>query len=121
MEPYTVVLNDTMTVSSGNQSLYIEALWQTPAAGPLWSVSFTNSTNFDFTTYYNNGTIIDSGQNLPCNYGIVQVVVTSTQITFIGTSSTASNVVFENLIQLVSLNNGGNFNSGELDITITTN
>lgn len=117
---YTAVLNDTMTVSSGNQMLDVEALWQTPAPAPVWTVTFVNSTSFDFWTYYTNGTVIDSGYNLPCNNGIVHVVVTATQITFTGTSSTVSNVPFQNLIQMVSLNGDGTFNGGTLVITLTT-
>ena len=122
--PYTVVLNDTMTVSSGNQLLEIDGV---PSGGqgvegtwaPMWIVHFVNNTTFDFFIYATNGSMVNSGYNLPCS-GIVQVVVTATQITVIGTSPVTSNIPFENLVQIVTVNDGGNFNGGHLDITLTS-
>jgi hypothetical protein len=46
----------------------------------------------------------------------VQVVVTNTAITFIGTSSATSNVPFTNLGQIATSNGDGDFNGGELKI-----
>ena len=117
--PYTMVLNDDMTVSSGNQSLEIDGDGQVPAPSPIWTINFTSSTSFSFSTYNTDGSVKDSDYNLPCN-GTVQVVATSTQITFIGTSSTPSNVAFEGLVQIATFNFSANLNGGELDMTITT-
>ena len=122
--PYTVVLNDTMTVSSGNQLLEIDGV---PSGGqgvegtwaPLWIVHFVNSTTFDFFIYAANGSMVNSGYNLPCG-GNVQVVVTATQITVKGTSPVTSNIPFENLVQIVTVNDGGNFNGGHLDMILTS-
>jgi hypothetical protein len=119
--PYTVVLNDTMTVSSGNQLLEIDGEWNLSATTPMWTVVFLNNTSFNFFVYGTNGNIINSGYYLPCNNGIVTITVTSTQITFTGTTpNPTSNVTFENLVQIASLNDGGNFTGGELDMTLTT-
>jgi len=118
--PYTVVLNDTMAVSSGNQLLEIDGEWNLSAATPMWTVVFLNSTSFNFFVYGTDGSMVNSGYYLPCSNGIVTVTVTLTQITFTGTTSTPSNVPFENLLQIASLNDGGNFIGGELDMTVTT-
>ncbi len=123
--PYTVTLNDTMTVSDGNQLLEIDGV---PVGGqgveggwaPMWTVYFVNDTTFDFFVYDSNGNMINSGYNLPCSSGFVQVDMTSTQITFTGTYSTTSNITFENLVQIVTVNEGGNFESGQLDMTLTS-
>jgi len=117
--PYTVVLNDTMVGSSGSQ-LEIDGNWNLSAPTPMWTVLFLNSTDFNFFVYDPNGTIVGAGYSLPCVNGGVQVVVTQTQITFTGTTPTTENVTFENLLQIVSFANNGNFTSGKLDITITT-
>jgi hypothetical protein len=120
--PYTVRLNDTMTVSSGNQFLEIDGV---PVGGqgveggwaPMWTVYFVNNTSFDFFIHDANGSMVNSGYDLPCS-GIVQVVVTTTQITFIGISPVTSNIPFKNLVQIVTVNEGGNFNNGQLGITL---
>jgi hypothetical protein len=122
--PYTVVLNDTMTVSSGNQFLEIDGV---PSGGqgveggwaPMWTVYFVDNTRFDFFIRATNGSMLNSGYDLPCN-GIVQVVATTTQITFIGISPVTSNVSFESLVQIVTVNEGGHFNDGQLDMTLTS-
>ena len=121
---YTIVLNDTMTVSSGNQLLEIDGV---PSGGqgaegtwaPRWVVYFVNNTAFDFFIYATNRSMINSGYSLRCS-GIVQVVVTSTQITVTGTSSVTSNIPFENLVQIVTVNDGGNFNGGRLGMALTS-
>jgi hypothetical protein len=121
--PYTVVLNDTMTASSGNQFLEVDGV---PEGGqgvegawaPMWTVYFVNNTTFDWFIHAPNGSMVSSGSYLPYS-GTVQVVATSTQITFSGISSGKSNMPFENLVQIVTANEGGNFNGGQLDIALT--
>jgi hypothetical protein len=120
--PYTVVLNDTMVSSSGSQ-LEIDGNWNLSSTVPMWSVVFLSNTSFNFFVYYANGSTADEGFSLPCINGGVQVVVTSTQITFTGTTLTNENLTPENpenLLQIASFANGGNFTSGKLDITLTT-
>jgi hypothetical protein len=127
--PYTVVLNDTLTVSSGTQALDVNGYPNTSAFAsgipPVWTVVFVSNifasnTTFNFFVYDTNGSIVNAGYSLPCNSGTVQVVMTATQITFIGTSPVTSNLPFENLGQIATLNDGGDFNGGQLDITLTS-
>jgi hypothetical protein len=86
----------------------------------MWTVVFLNSTSFNFFVYNTDGTLAGSGYSLPCINGGVQVVVTQNQITFTGTSSTPETVSFENLLQIATFANSGDFTSGELEITLTT-
>jgi hypothetical protein len=124
MDPYTVLLNDTMTVSSGTQQLEIDGEWNTSSTTPMWTVFFLDDSTFNVFTYDTNGTNIDSYYGLPCASGIVQITVTSDQITFTGaTTQTVSTVTFQNLVQIATYNEGGassNFTGGELDMTLTT-
>ena len=114
--PYTVVLDDSMTVSSGSQWLSIQANNSTQTQNRVvWQIYFINNSNFQYTTFNSDGSTLDRGQ-MGCNDGVVQVVVTNTAITFIGTSSATSNVPFTNLGQIVTSNGDGNFNGGELKI-----
>jgi hypothetical protein len=109
-----------MTVSSGNQLLEIDGEWNLSATTPMWTVMFWNNASFNFFVYDTNGSVVSSGYNLSCNNGIVTVTVTPTQITFTGTSSNpASNMTPENLVQIATLNDGGDFTGGELDMTLT--
>jgi hypothetical protein len=113
--PYTIILSDSMTVSSGSQYLDIHGVNSSsdPAEG-IWEVEFVDNANFHYRTFI-SGVTHDSG-NLECANGIVQVVVTNTAITFIGTSSATSNVPFTNLGQIATSNGDGDFNGGELKI-----
>jgi hypothetical protein len=109
-----------MTVSNGNQLLEIDGVGNLTSSTPTWSVVFLDNATFNFFTYDTNGNIVDSGYSLSCDNGFVQVTVTSTQITFTGTVPTVSNVPFETLLQIATLNDGGSFNGGELDMTLST-
>jgi len=113
-DSYTVTLNDSMTVSSGDQYLLVSG--ENSIEG-VWTVQFINSTYFQYGSLV-AGSTHDTGY-LTCANGIVQVVVTSTSITFVGTSSFTSNQAFENIGQMITRNMDGSFNSGELDITVT--
>jgi hypothetical protein len=116
--PYTVVLDDSMTVSSGSQWLSVQANNSTQAQnGAVWQIYFMNSSSFQYTTFSSNGSTLDRGQ-LGCTDGVVQVVVTNTTITFIGTTSATSNVPFTNLGQIATSNGDGDFNGGELKINV---
>jgi len=114
---YQITLNDTMTVSRGNQYLEIDARNSTSNGAYIWAVWFKNATYFTYTTYvpgqYSNPQ--DFG-GLNCNKGIATITVTNTSITFTGTSSFTSHVRFQNLAQIQTSNGDGNFNGGELSI-----
>jgi len=114
-DPYTVTLNDSMTVSGGEQYLGINGFG---SSGLLWYVVFVNSTYLQYGTFV-NGATVDSGY-LNCTNGIAQVVVDNATITFTGSSSYVSNVSFQSLDQIQTINGDGSFNSGELDISIST-
>jgi hypothetical protein len=114
--PYTVKLNDSMTVSSGNQYLMITGL--SSSIMNVWAVLYQNSTYFQYVTWNASGNQVDSGW-LNCNNGIVQVVVTTTTITFTGTASFTSNIPFQNLGEVWTANSDGAFNGGELYMTLT--
>lgn len=116
-DPYTVILNDSMTVSAGSQ--YLDVISYNSSSGSaegIWQVEFINSTYFYYCTFI-SGVTHDEG-HLGCDNGIVQVIVTNTSITFVGTSSFTSNQTFENLGQIAVLNDDGNFNGGELNIDV---
>ncbi len=112
--PYTVTLNDSMTVSGGEQYLGINGFGSN---GLVWFVVFVNSTYLEYGTFV-NGTTVNSG-NLNCTSGIAQVVVDNATITFIGSSTFISNISFQNLEQIQTMNGDGSFNGGELDISIS--
>jgi hypothetical protein len=101
-DTYTVTLNDSMTVLSGNQVLDIHGFNNSAGTwGATWEVVFLNSSYVYYCTFI-SGNALDWG-NLGCLNGIVQVVVTNTSITFVGTSSFTSNLTF----------------GGELDMMLT--
>jgi hypothetical protein len=114
---YQITLNDTMTVSSGNQYLEIDARNSTSDGAYIWAIWFRNATYFTYTTYipgqYSNPE--DFG-GLNCNKGVAIITVTNTSITFTGASSFTSHVPFQNLAQIQTSNGDGNFNGGELSI-----
>jgi hypothetical protein len=116
---YQVTLNNTMTVSSGNQYLEIDARNSTDNRAYIWAVWFKNATYFTYTTYipgqFSNPQ--DLG-GLNCNNGIVTITVTHTSVTFTGSSSFISYVSFRNLAQIETQNGDGNFNGGELSIEL---
>jgi hypothetical protein len=114
--PYSVILNDSMTVSSGDQDLQVVGL--SSNITNIWEVFYVNGTCFQYVTWDAQGNQMDSGW-LNCSKGLVQVVVTATTITFTGTASFTSNIPFVNLGEVWTANSGGNFNSGELDMTLT--
>jgi hypothetical protein len=114
--PYTIVLNDSMTVSSGDQ--YLQVVGLSSSISNTWAVLYQNSTYFQYVTWDDQGNQIDSSW-LNCNNGIVQVDVTTTTITFTGASSFTSNVPFVSLGQIWTANADGDFNGGELDMTLT--
>ena len=117
IQPYTVTLNDSMTVSSGAQWLLISAYNSSGLPmGQIWYAEFANNTQFYYATFVNNNRQ-DVG-SLNCNNGIVTVVVTGTSITFTGTSSFTSHVPFSNLDHITTGNDDGNFNSGELNLDL---
>ena len=112
-QPYTVLLNDSMTVSNGDQWLTITAYSSNVT---IWSVQFVNST---YVRYSNSN---DYGF-LHCNDGIVYVTANDTAITYTGTTSYTSSpagVNFPSLAQIQSENGDGSFNSGHLVITLTS-
>jgi hypothetical protein len=115
-KPYTVKLNDSMTVSSPNQYLMVTGL--SSSITNVWTVLYKNSTDFQFISWDVNGNEVDSGW-LSCNNGLVQLIVTNTTITFSGTTSFTSNIPFTNLDEIWTANSDGAFNSGELHITLT--
>lgn len=117
-QPYTVLLNDSMTVTSGNQFLGITAK-NSQNAYPIWYISYYNATYFLFDVWYNASYFY---QNFTyCNNGIVSVVAHGTSIAFIGTSQTVvSGLSFTQLNQIVTTNDDGSFNGGKVDYTITT-
>jgi hypothetical protein len=116
-KPYTVILNDSMTASSGNQYLMITGL--SISRMNVWTVLYQNSTYFQYVTWDVNGNEVDSGW-LNCNNGLAQVVVTTTTITFTGASSFTSNIPFQNLGEVWTANSDGAFNGGELYMTLNT-
>jgi len=111
--PYTVSLNDSMTVSSGEQYLGVNGFGSN---GLTWFVVFINSTYLYYETVV-NGSAVDSGY-LNCVNGIAQVTVDAQTISFIGSTTFTSNVDFQSLNQIQTLNGDGSFNGGELDITV---
>jgi hypothetical protein len=115
-QPYTVLLNDSMTVSSGDQWLTITAR-STGNSAFIWSVIFMNQTYFHYSSVFlvAGGYQYDSGY-LSCNDGIVYVVVNNTAINYTGTTSHLSNVTFTGVAQIQTENGDGNFNGGELNI-----
>lgn len=115
-KPYTVILNDSMTVSNPNQYLMITGL--SSSITNVWTVLYKNSTYFQYTSWDVNGNQVDSGW-LKCNNGLIQVVVTATTITFTGTTSFTSNIPFQNLGEIWTANADGVFNGGELYVKLT--
>jgi hypothetical protein len=117
MNPYTVILNDSMTVSSGDQYLQVWAQNSTDLNTQwyIWEVVFMNSTYFQYKIDNLGGAHYMQGY-LYCNSGIVQVVSTQTTLTITGTSLVTTNMAFQNLEQIQTSNGDGNFNSGELRI-----
>jgi hypothetical protein len=115
-QPYVVLLNDSMTVSSSGQWLQVTGLSSNITG--VWCVLYQNSTYFQYTTWNASGNQVDSGW-LNCNNGIAQVVVTATTITFTGTTSFTSNIPFKNLGKVWTANCDGAFNGGELHIKLT--
>jgi len=77
---------------------------------------FQNSSYIYYCTIV-SGNAQDWGY-LPCANGTVQVVVTNTSITFIGTSSFTSNISFQSLAQIDTTNADGDFTGGEFDMTL---
>jgi hypothetical protein len=114
--PYTATLNDSMTVSSGDQYLIIEGENYNGNIGVIWQVWFLNATYYYYETDV-HGQTLNSGYGY-CNNGLVQVSVTNTAITFRGTTSTSFNVPFENLDFVLTRNGDGNFNGGKLSINV---
>ncbi len=116
---YTATLQDTMTVTSGNQQLSVWAesslndvnsnLW-------IWNVEFVNSTYFHY--WVNTGGANGPNGYLSCINGVVYVIVSSTSIEFIGATSTTINTSVQSLVQIQTINDGGNFNGGALNIGI---
>ena len=92
----------------------------TTSGNLTWQVYFINSTAFTYVVFDNNGLVISSSNILPCNSGYVQINVASTQITFTATTSYTVNANFQNLNEIQTINNGGVFTGGELDMTLTT-
>jgi len=105
---YTLTLNDTMTVTSGSQYLLISGL---NSGSTIWSVTYLTS-----NTYQIGG----NSTTFNCVNGIVYVIVNNNTITFIGTTSYTETVSSQTLTQVRTANGDGNFNSKELDMTLTT-
>jgi hypothetical protein len=109
--PYTITLNDSMTVSSGEQWLTITAQSNTTT---VWSVQFINSTCFRYSNFNDYGF-------LNCDNGIAYVTVNATSITYAGTSSytsSPSGVTFSSISQIQTENGDGLFNGGKLIIDV---
>lgn len=115
--PYIIVLNDSMTVTSGDQDLQVVGL--TSDTSNTWEILYQNSTYFQYVTWNSQGNQIDSGW-LNCSNGIVNVTVTDNTLTFTGTTSFTSNIAFTDLGQIWTANADGDFNGGELDMNLTT-
>jgi len=113
---YIATLNDSMTVSSGDQYLIIEGESYNGNIGVIWQVWFLNATYYHYETDV-YGQTPNSGYAY-CNSGLVQVSVSSTAITFTGTTSISFNVPFENLDFVLTRNGDGSFNSGNLSINV---
>jgi hypothetical protein len=105
---YTITLEDSMTVSSGDQYLLISAL---SGSSTVWSVLFLTSSTYQIG---GNSTVFN------CVNGLVYVVVNSNSITFIGTTSNTVSATFTSLTQIRTANGDGDFNGGNLEITLTT-
>jgi hypothetical protein len=122
---YSLTLTDSMTVSNGSQQLGIWAYNSANANATnwIWNVNYMNST---FAYYWVN----TGGGNGPQGYiscvnGIVNVVVSSTSIEFIGSSSATVSASFQNIEQIQTENGGdgvtsGLFNGGTLQMSYTT-
>jgi len=57
--------------------------------------------------------------NLFCVNGVIQVVVTQSSLTFIGTSSYSVNMNLQSVEQIQTINGDGHFISGNLLISVT--
>ena len=116
--PYNVILTDSMTTVGSEQYLQVEGLSQ--GTQSLWTALFQNSTCFLFYTFDNQGNQVDSGQ-LDCPNGIVTVSVNATSITFYAglQSIFVSTVASQNLGEIWTTNADGDFNGGELTITVS--
>jgi hypothetical protein len=120
--PYTVTLNDTMTVVSDGQYLDIESFnSSTGSSEPIWEVIFLSNSTFEYFTFLpGSGGVINNHGVLGCTNGNVAVEVSETGITFVGTGSYTSMEAIENIGQIQTFNGGGDFNGGQLVITLTT-
>jgi hypothetical protein len=114
--PYTVTLNDAMTVESGDQYLLVKAGSSNANIGVIWQVWFVNATYYYYETDVNSQT--PNWGYAYCNNGIVRVSVTNAAITFTGTTSTSFNLPFENLDVIFTTNGDGSFNGGNLSINV---
>jgi hypothetical protein len=116
-QPYRFVANDTLTVSSGDQLLGITAK-NSQNSYPIWYISYYNATYFLFDVWYNASYFHQAFGY--CNSGIVSVVANGTSITFIGTSQTVvSGLSFRQLDRIVTTNDDGSFNGGQVDYKIS--
>ncbi len=116
-QPYTFVANDTLSVTSGDQLLGITAK-NSQSSYPIWYISYYNATYFLFDVWYNASYFHQAFSY--CNGGAVSVVVNDTSITFIGTSYTVvSGLSFRQLAQIVTTNDDGSFNGGQVHYTIS--
>jgi len=115
-QEYTFVANNTLTVSSGIQLLGITAQ-NSQNAYPIWYISYYNTTYFLVDVWYNESNFYqDFGY---CDNGVVSVVVNSTSITFTGTSQiVVTGVNFTHLDLIVTTNDDGAFNGGQVNYTI---
>lgn len=104
---YTITLTDTMTVSNGSQYLLVSAF---NGGSTVWSVTFLTSKTYQIG---GNSTVFN------CINGVVYVVVNSNSITFIGATSYKVPATFTSLTTIRTANGDGNFNSGNLKITLT--
>ncbi len=118
--PYTATLNDSMTVSSGNQLLEISAYNSTDTTTQwyVWQVEFINSTYIQFTVDNLGGANYVQG-NLYCINGVVQVSITPSSVTITGTSSYSESMNLQSVAQIQTVNVGGDFNGGNLVISVT--
>ena len=107
-QPYTLLLDDKMTVSSGDQWLQISGL---SSGSTVWSVTFINS-----TTYQVRG----NSSFFQCTNGLVYVIVSSNSITIEGSTQYVTSTPFQSISQVRTVNGDGNFNGGELVMTLTT-
>jgi hypothetical protein len=117
---YNLTLTDSMKVSNESQQL---GIWAENSSDSntqqwIWNVNYMNST---FAYYWvNTGGGNGPQGNISCVNSVVNVVVTSTSIEFIGSSSATINTSFQSIGQIQTTNGDDNsFTGGNLVMTLS--